>query len=313
MIEKMASNPLPLATAPILGQAPGRSVTVIVVNYNAGSLLQDCISRVLACEIVSKLLLIDNASIDNSLQFIDQLQDQRFRLIRLPRNIGLSAAINHVLPDCKSAFTLLLNLDCLLTAVTLERLLTALTAAADVAMVGPLITNPDGSEQRGCRRDLPTPMSALVRDFRLGFLGLQHLQKRWQNFDHTDKPVSENPQYVEAISGAFMLIKTASFQQLQGMDSGFFLHCEDLDLCFRIRNAGWKILFVPTAVVIHAQGSCSHQNPRLIEYYKHRGMCRYYLKHFRGIGHRMLSLILIPAIWIRFVLKAFTRSRDHDG
>ncbi|HED12943.1 MAG TPA: glycosyltransferase family 2 protein [Gammaproteobacteria bacterium] len=290
-----------------------QSVTVIVVNYNAGGLLEDCIRRVLSSSDVCEVHLVDNASTDDSLQFLDQFHDERLQLRRLSKNIGLSSAINRVLPDCHSAFTLLLNPDCLITTGALQRLLVALESAADIAMVGPLIQNPDGSEQRGCRRDLPTPMSALVRDFHLGFLGLQRFLQHWQNFDHTSQPVGKDPVVVEAISGAFMLIKTACFQDLQGMDSGFFLHCEDLDLCFRIRDAGRKILFVPTAVVIHAQGSCSVENPRLIEYYKHRGMCRYYLKHFQGVGHRLLSLILIPAIWLRFVFKALYRGRDHGA
>jgi len=284
------------------------SVAVIVVNYNAGGLLQDCICRVLACDAVCEVRLIDNASTDHSLQFVEQLEDERMQVLKLSQNIGLSAAINRVFADFVSDFTLLLNPDCLITENALQQLIAVLGSATEIAMVGPLIQNPDGSEQRGCRRDLPTPMSALIRDFSLGFLGLQRVQRHWQNFDHTGKPAGNHPQLVEAISGACMLIKSAYFQQLQGMDSGFFLHCEDLDLCFRIRAAGWKIWFVPTAIVCHTQGSCSLENPRLIEYYKHRGMCRYYLKHFRGVGFRLLSLLLIPAIWLRFVLKVLLRS-----
>ncbi len=281
-----------------------QSVTVVVVNFNAGDLLEKCIRRVLACEAVGTVLLVDNASTDHSLQFVTQLEQERLQVVRLAHNIGFSAAINRVLADCVDHFTLLLNPDCMMSGNALQHLLKGFDSGIDVAMVGPLIQNPDGSEQRGCRRDLPTPMSALVRDFRLGFLGLQ----RWQNFDHTGQPVGNTPQPVEAISGACMLIKTTCFQQLQGMDSGFFLHCEDLDLCFRMRAAGWRILFVPGAVVSHTQGSCSFENPRLIEYYKHRGMCRYYLKHFRSFRHRLLSLLLIPAIWLRFVLKVLLRS-----
>jgi len=293
-----------------MATATQQTVTVIVVNYNAGNLLADCIGRVLSCETVSKVHLVDNASHDNSLQFVDQIQDGRLQVLKLPRNIGLSAAINRVLPACNSTYTLLLNPDCLITAAPLKTLCQA-SKPADVAMVGPLIQNPDGSEQRGCRRDLPTPTSALIRDFRLGFLRLQRFRGHWQNFDHTDRPTAGKAIAVEAISGACMLIKTDYFKRLNGMDGGFFLHCEDLDLCFRIRDAGWETLFVPTAIVIHDQGSCSAENPRLIEYYKHRGMCRYYLKHFHSIGHRLLALLLIPAIWMRFLIKVLFRTQDE--
>jgi GT2 family glycosyltransferase len=88
------------------------------------------------------------------------------------------------------------------------------------------------------------------------------------------------------------------------MDDNYFLHCEDLDWCMRFRQAGWKILFVPQVRVVHWKGFSSKANPVVVEYHKHCGMVRFYKKFFRHQYPGALMVLVVIAVWLRFVAKS---------
>ena len=123
------------------------------------------------------------------------------------------------------------------------------------------------------------------------------------NFDLAEAPLPEKTTPVEAISGAFMLITKAALEQVGPMDEGYFLHCEDLDWCLRFSHAGYRILFVPSAEIIHKQGTCSASRPIRVEWHKHRGMLRFFRK-FHGQQHPWMLPLVTIAILARFVLIA---------
>lgn len=176
-------------------------------------------------------------------------------------------------------------------------------------MVGGLLLNPDGSEQAGGRRLTPTPGRTLVRAF-----GLQRLAKRWPSllvdFNLHQQPLPTQPVKVEAISGACMLVKPDAIAEVGLWDERYFLHCEDLDWCMRLIRAGWDIVFVPSAPIIHEQGVCSRSRPLFVEWHKHKGMSRFYLKFFhKAYALPLLGAVLL-AIWVRFgliALRSFIR------
>ena len=144
-------------------------------------------------------------------------------------------------------------------------------------MVGGLLINADGSEQGGGRRAVPTPWRSFVRAF-----GLSHFANRWPKlfliFICTNNPLPVEPIEVEAISGACMLVKREAVEDVGALDEEYFLHCEDLDWYMRFRQKDWKILFVPSARISHIQGVCSRNRPIFVEWYKHKGMVRFYGK-----------------------------------
>jgi GT2 family glycosyltransferase len=275
----------------------------VVVTCNAGSLLLPCIRSTLPQ--VSEILLVDNASKDSSiddcaLHFADE---PRLRIFRNNANLGFAAACNIGFSHAKNNFVLFLNPDCILHDAAIAALLNALQADVSTGMVGGLLVNPDGSEQGGGRRAVPTPWRSLVRA-----LGLSRFADRWPklffDFYLHKQPLPEGPVEVEAISGAFMLVRRQAIIDVGLWDEGYFLHCEDLDWCMRFRQKGWKILFVPNAKVVHLKGGCSHSRPIFVEWHKHRGMMRFYRKFFRHQYPGILMWLVALCVWLRFVMFA---------
>ncbi len=277
------------------------TVSTIIVNYNAGSLLRKCVDSLLACPLAIEIIVVDNASHDGSLEGL--AQSPHIRIIRNPVNVGFAAACNIGVQASSAPFLLFLNPDCFFQPDAIAPLLTGLQSGERVGMVGGLLVNEDGTEQGGGRRAVPTPWRSFVRAF-----GLQRFAGRWPKlfFDfHLHKqPLPDRPIEVEAISGACMLVKRAAVEDVGLWDEAYFLHCEDLDWCMRFRQKGWQILFVPAARIVHALGACSRSRRVFVEWHKHRGMVRFYRKFFRHQYPGVLMWLVTLGVWLRFGLAA---------
>lgn len=266
--------------------------SVIIVNYNAGEVLLQCVSALVKNAPVAEVLLVDNASTDGSLEQV-QARFPHLQIIRNPENLGFSAAANQGLAAACGAYLLLLNPDCLLQEDSLQQMMSALDEYPQAGMAGCRIMNPDGSEQRGCRRRLPT-LGSGMRKAAGG--------KGSSGIDLHQQELPGHPVKVEAISGAFMLLRREALQEVGMLDEGYFMHCEDLDWCRRFLDANWKILFVPGVEVVHYQGSCSKSTPVRVSWYLHQGMIRYYRKYLAGGRVSPMSYIVVPGIYARFVV-----------
>ncbi|MEQ1778006.1 MAG: glycosyltransferase family 2 protein [Nitrosomonas sp.] len=275
------------------------SVTVIIVNYNAGSLLTRCVHA--ALEQARQVIVVDNASSDSSVLNLESESslENRLCIIRSESNIGFAAGCNKGLNAATQPYILFLNPDCMLQSGTLKHLVQVLASDSNIGMVGGYLTNPDGSEQGGGRRAIPSPWRAFVRAF-----GLYHLEKYWPKifFDfHLHKqPLPQESIEVEAISGALMLVRREAIEDVGVWDEGYFLHCEDLDWCMRFKQKNWKIVFVPNAPVTHFQGTCSRGRPFFVAWHKHKSMLRFYRKFFRQQYPSALMGLVAVGIWFRF-------------
>ncbi len=276
-------------------------ISAVIVNHNAGPLLVQCVESLLSCALEVEIVVVDNASTDSSLNALQGLP--KVQIIKNSDNIGFAAACNMGIRSSSSPFLLFLNPDCSFKPGTLLGLLDALKEDDHVGMVGGLLTNSDGSEQAGGRRAVPTPWRSFVRAF-----GLSRLASRWPrlfyDFSLHKQPLPEFPVEVEAISGACMLVKRKAMEDVGLWDEGYFLHCEDLDLCMRFRQKGWEILFVPDAIIVHHLGVCSSSRPIFVEWYKHKGMIRFYRKFFRHQYPGVLMWLVTLGVWFRFGLVA---------
>ena len=173
----------------------------------------------------------------------------------------------------------------------------------DAGMVGGLLINPDGTEQRGGRRAVPTPGRSLAQA--LGFGALAHRYPGlFSDFMLHQQPLPDQSIEVEAISGACMLVHHEALEEVGPLDEGYFMHCEDLDWCMRFRRKGWKILFVPDAKVMHYKGTCSKGRPIFVEWHKHKGMIRFYRKFFRDHYPLPLFWLVVVGVWVRFGILA---------
>ena len=282
----------------------------IIVNYNAGPLLHQAVQALLCSEAVSKVIIVDNHSKDHSMDEIERIAVLQSRLICIhnKENFGFAKACNigvEAAGNCE--YLLFLNPDCLMASNALETLLAFMKSSPETGMVGPLLLNPDGTEQAGGRRAVPTPWRSFVRAF-----GLSKLGERWprlfSDFLLHQQPLPDGPVEVEAISGSCMLVKREALSNVGLLDEGYFMHCEDLDWCMRFRQKGWKIMFVPAARVEHHQGTCSQSRPIFVEWHKHKGMMRFYRKFFRHQYPGVLLWIVGIGVWLRFVAVAVFHS-----
>ncbi len=274
-------------------------ISTIIVNYNAGELLRNCVDSLLLCPLDIEIIVVDNASSDGSLDALKGLP--YVQIIKNPDNVGFAVACNIGVSVACAPFLLFLNPDCSFKPGALAGLLTAMNADNRVGMAGGLLTSLDGTEQAGGRRAVPTPWRSFVRAF-----GLTCFSDRWPRlfFDfHLHKqPLPDKAIEVEAISGACMMVKREAMQDVGKWDEAYFLHCEDLDWCMRFRQKGWKIMFVPSVKITHALGACSKSKPMFVEWHKHKGMMRFYRKFFRHQYPSILMWLVAVGVWLRFGL-----------
>ena len=277
---------------------------VVIVNYNAGALLSDCVASVFA-EGVDRIIVVDNASTDGSLEaLVDATQNRpSLTIIRNNANLGFAKACNMGAEASSARRILFLNPDSVLCPGALAQMILTLESSSRIGMVGGFLSNPDGSEQPGGRRVFPTPKRAFMRAFGLSRLA-RFFPEVFSDFLLHKELLPKVPVAVEAISGACMLVKREAIEDVGLWDDNYFLHCEDLDWCMRFRLKGWKVMFVPDAKIVHVWGACSRSRPFFVVWHKHRGMIRFYGKFFRHQYPGILWVLVVIGVWLRFSLVA---------
>lgn len=285
--------------------AESNLTSVVIVNYNCGRWLAECVRRVLASSIPVEVIVSDNGSSDESLEGLEEELGHRkgaVRVLRNGANLGFAKANNLAIRATSAPYVLVLNPDCLVEPDTLERVRNAMEGAPDAAIAGCLIRNTDGTLQEGSVRSLPSPWRSMVRVLRLDAIFPSSRLFQQVNVRQEDLPGGTTE--VEGVSGAFMYVRRAAIEKVGTLDEGYFLHCEDLDWFTRFRAAGWKILFLPQVEVHHVKGACSGSRPVFVLLHKHKGMVRYYRKFLSRSYPLPLLWLVVGAVWARFALLA---------
>lgn len=252
---------------------------------------------------VRQVIVVDNASSDKSLEPLSQYQNSNLSIIQNASNLGFGAACNIGIRAGDAEYILLLNPDCQVQDGAIERLVSTLQSVPKAGMAGPRLLNADGTEQAGGRRVIPTPETAFARLF--GLLPLRRLFPGLvRDYAQHKEPLPNSPIDVEAISGACMLVSREAVDQVGLFDERYFLHCEDLDWCVRFQQSGYRIIFVPDAKVVHEKGVSSASRPFATEYYKHRGMVRFYRKFLRDKYPLVLFYLILASVWVRYGIVA---------
>lgn len=276
-------------------------ITAIIVNFNAGELLEACVRALLASTVAPRILVIDNASTDNSGHALrERLANEPAVEVRFnTENLGFARAVNQGLQACLDHDVLVLNPDCLVEPSTLELLAQALADDDRAALAAPLVLDAHGRPERSALRRFPS-----VRRSLFTVTGLHRL---WPGAEGVAVDAAVLPAHTvqaEAVSGACMLLRRSAVAGLGGFDDAYGMHCEDLDLMFRLRAAGWHCLFVPGARATHHQGRSSRSRPLWVHYQKHLGMRRFYRK-FQAPSQSWLTRLVVQAgIWLHFLALA---------
>ena len=278
------------------------SIETIIVNYNAGKSLQQCVSALLASTIHSKVYVVDNASDDRSAENLHNLygNQQGVEFLFNPGNIGFAPAVNAVARRSKADWILILNPDCILEPETLGNLKTALEQDPQAGLAGPAVRDENGQIQRATLRRFPDPWKSLMTAS-----GLWRLGKWFPVFHGVEVDVSQlgdSAISCEAVSGACMLARRDALEDVGFMDEGYTMHCEDLDLMYRLKLKGWHCLYVPLANSVHQQGVSSRSRPTWVHFQKHRGMIRFFKKFQAESTIFPIRVLTYAGIWLRFIV-----------
>jgi len=264
-------------------------ISVIMVSYMTGPALHESVAAVLDDPDVYELVLVDNGSTEAGRQAINRLivTDDRVKLLQGQGNIGFAKGCNYGVNFATGELLLFLNPDAVISPGSARRLAECGIVQKAPWIVGGLLRNTEGREQRGSRRRELTPASAFV-----SFTGLYKLPGL-RSIHMEQEPVPQEPEDVAVVSGAFMMMDRDTFNSLDGFDENFFLHVEDIDVCRRVRELGGRVLFHPKASVMH-YGSTSNVRRQTVEFEKLKGFVYYFRKHADGWIGRVMALLSIP-------------------
>ena len=284
------------------------SLSLVIVNHESGEHLSRCLAALPAAlgEVQAEIVVVDNASTHDDLDAL-QASNPLVGFIRNPENRGYGRACNQG-AAATSAPPLLcfLNPDTIPGPQCLERMVTRIGAANDVGGVGPAIYNSDGTLYPSCRV-IPSLGVALGHAF-FGLVWPENsFTRRYQLGDWDHKSDRE----VDWISGAAMLIRREAFMQAGGFDEGYFMYAEDVDLCDRLRKAGWKIIYQPDArMTHHAAGSTRRAPYRMIRHH-HFSLIRYAYNKSKGaptiLAFPFVAVALLVRMMLLWLKKAFSK------
>ncbi|MBQ1563046.1 glycosyltransferase family 2 protein [Caulobacter sp.] len=291
-----------LAAAPDL-RAP--RLSLIMVVYMTGPALMESVRHVLAEPAVDEFIIVDNGSTPVDAAWLRELsrREPRVRLLRGLGNVGFARAANLGAAAAKGEDLVFLNPDAFLTPGAVAALVDAARDRPSPCVVGARVFNLDGTEQRGARRGEITPVTTLLS---LSKLSATLPPLRRFEIHREDEPPPSYPVDTPTISGACFYMTARDFHLLGGFDEGFFLHVEDIDLCWRARKHGGSVLFQPNARIVHV-GSTSRENPLVIEWHKGKGLVRYFLKRADSKRRKALALLLAPLILAAAIARPLLR------
>ena len=285
-------------------------ISVIMVVYHTGAALAHSLQAVLQDPRVDELIVIDNGSSALEAAAIAlAAEDPRVNVARGQGNVGFAAAANLGAQMAQGSILIFLNPDAFLQPGCITALDRAISGANAVRLAGARILNIDGTEQRGARHGEVTPVTTLLSLTRLARF-VPSLRRFEIHQEHEALP--KEPANIPTVSGACFAMKRDDFLQLGGFDARYFLHVEDIDLCWRVRQAGGEVMFVPDARVVHL-GSTSLAHPLSVEYHKGRGLVRYFYKRADTWKRKLLAVVLAPAIMAASVARPALRRRPGSG
>lgn len=264
------------------------NLSIILVSWNTAGLLAKCLASIYTHSPGSQveIIVVDNASTDDSAAMV-RTQFPDVRLIANDDNIGFAPANNQAIRQSSGDYILLLNPDTEIKPGALETLLEFMEDHPHVGAVGPHTFNPDGTLQTSCY-PLPTLTREVWRLFHLDTI------RPYGSYRMADWSLDQaHP--VETLLGACLLIRREVLDQVGLLDEQYFIYSEEIDLCYRIQQAGWSLYWVPQAQIIHYGGQSTQQVAAEMFIHLYQSKLRYFRKHHGWLAAQVYKLILLIA------------------
>jgi len=291
-------------------------LSIVIVSWNVSDLLRRCLLSIynqgagsLEQEMVEpgpglEVIVVDNASWDGSVAMVrDEFPD--VQLIVNQDNLGFPTAINQGIASSQGRYVLLLNPDTEIVSDALKAMISFADQRHDVGMIGPQLLNPDGTIQSS-RRRFPSLATAFIEstwlqpiilDLQTGTLAklatapLYRLLERYYVADHSDTVIQD----VDWITGAAMMARREAMDDAGLLDEGYFMYCEELDWCRRFHEAGWRVVYLPTAQVVHYVGKSSEQAVPMRHIHFQTSKIRYVSKYHGPVAAAALRWFLLAS------------------
>ena len=282
-----------------------KSFNVIIVNWNSGNQLKDCLKSIEKTRkdnfILNKIIIVDNASVDNSLEEIDKI-DLPIEIIRNPENYGFAKACNIGAKNAEGDFILFLNPDMLLFEDTFINLFEYIYEhdKPEIGIYGIQLLDENGNIQRTCAK-FPNVWNLVVRSLGLDTINSKFFKSyRLNDWNH------QETKEVDQVIGAFFLVKRKLFEELKGFDERFFVYFEELDFSKRAHDLGFKTIYVTESKAYHKGGGTSERAMGKRLFYNSRSRTIYAFKHFGflgGIAVLFTSWFIEPFLRIGYALE----------
>ncbi len=272
-------------------------LSIIIVNYNTREFLYKTISSIYVNikDIQVEIIVSDNGSSDGSKEYI-KAQFEKLIWISNNENLGFSKANNIAIKKAKGRYILILNSDTAIIDDCLNKCKEYMDKFSNVGALGCKVVLPNGSLDLACRRSFPTPEVSFYRMTNLSKLFPKSKVFGKYNLTYLDE---DKVYEVDSIVGAFMMLRREVVDQVGLLDEDFFMYGEDVDWCYRIKQAGWKIMYYPKAKIIHYKGgSTDKRNPKLI-YEFYRAMILFYDKHYKSKYPIFVTLFIYIGIYLK--------------
>jgi len=270
-------------------------LSIIIVNYNVKEFLLNLLHSIkkASSNITSEIIVVDNASDDGS---VDSIKEKfpKVKLIENKSNAGFGAANNQGLKLAEGNYILFLNPDCIVSEDTFDKMLSFFESHKDCGLAGCKILNSDGTLQLACRRSFPGPWTSFTK-----VTGLSNLFPKSRIFARYNLTyLNENQTYeVDAVSGSFMMIRKELYSKVGGFDEQFFMYGEDLDICYRVQKAGYKVYYVHDTQIIHYKGESTKRSNLDETKLFYDAMHKFVKKHLSSFP--VVEIILRSAIGFR--------------
>lgn len=282
-------------------------LSIVIVTYNHETEIQSCLDSLLAHLTLRpvQIIVVDNRSTDRTPSIIQKYRSKFIAasvpliLLQNPYNLGFTRGVNQALEKSEGKFVLLLNPDTRVSGGSVESLVQFLSNHPGVGAVAPQLRHPNGEIQPSCRR-FPRYRYLLFEALGLSrVFGHSRFFNGWKmgDFDH------RSPREVDQPQGSCLLLRGDILKEVGFLDERFFLFFSDVDLCRRIRTAGYRIFFYPSIQITHEKGSSIYRQRRRMIWQSHQDFARYFLKWYRSPLQWLWNLGGIPFLFLLGIIR----------
>jgi len=276
------------------------NLSVVIVNYQTFELTRDTVNSVLGYDypFSVEVVVVDNASGDDSLARLKDYFKDDVTFIASGENRGFAAGNNLALKDLSSDYVLLLNSDTIVWENTLENIYNYMENHPDVGACGCRVRLESGELDKACKRTFPNVKNSFFRLFHIP------TKSKDDNYNLTNLPDDEVYE-IDCLTGAFMFMRNDALKQAGLLDETFFMYGEDIDLYYRIKHAGWKIVYYGKSSITHLKGASSKKQKNKLIYEFYRAMYIYYKKHHAHESFFLINIVVYLGIALLCILKLF--------